>query len=265
MARARNIKPGLYKNEELAECSIWARYLFPGLWMLADRRGILEDRPKRIKGELYPYDPKVDVEKCIDELERHGFVSRYTAGGYKCIQINKFEKHQHPHQKEAASELPGQAPDKHGAGTRQAPDKHRSSPADSLLPKTDGTEPPIKPKPPSGGAVKPKGPTKAQKDQLIAAWKERYSTDQPPAWQSDKATWITLARRMKTHSFDEVMRRWLVCLQENPAPGDPIRGHVLAVFLAAKMFDRWAEGEKIPDGYHEDNLAQYESRVIRSN
>src|SRR6185369_15871620 len=29
MARARNIKPGLYKNEDLAECSLAARLLFP--------------------------------------------------------------------------------------------------------------------------------------------------------------------------------------------------------------------------------------------
>ena len=35
MARARNIKPGFYKNEDLAECSLTARFIFPGLWMLA--------------------------------------------------------------------------------------------------------------------------------------------------------------------------------------------------------------------------------------
>ena len=66
MARARNIKPGLYKNEDLAECSVWARYIFPGMWMLADREGRLEDRPKRIKGELLPYD-SIEVEPLLVE------------------------------------------------------------------------------------------------------------------------------------------------------------------------------------------------------
>ncbi|MCX8018393.1 MAG: hypothetical protein N2690_10910, partial [Rhodocyclaceae bacterium] len=59
--RARNIKPGFYKNEDLAECSVWARLIFPGLWMMADRDGRLEDRPKRIKAELLPFDA-VDVD-----------------------------------------------------------------------------------------------------------------------------------------------------------------------------------------------------------
>ena len=48
MARARNIKPGFFANENLAECDPLARLLFAGLWCLADREGRLEDRPKRI-------------------------------------------------------------------------------------------------------------------------------------------------------------------------------------------------------------------------
>ena len=73
MARARNIKPGFYKNEDLAECSPWARLIFPGLWMLADREGRMEDRPKRIKGELLPYD-SIDVDPLLEELARWGFI-----------------------------------------------------------------------------------------------------------------------------------------------------------------------------------------------
>lgn len=54
--RARNIKPGFFKNEDISECSPSARLLFIGLWMLADREGRLEYRPKRWKGELFPYE-----------------------------------------------------------------------------------------------------------------------------------------------------------------------------------------------------------------
>ena len=54
--RSRNIKPGFYTNEDLAECSCWARLIFPGLWMMADKNGVLENRPKRIKAQLIPCD-----------------------------------------------------------------------------------------------------------------------------------------------------------------------------------------------------------------
>ena len=105
MARARNIKPGFFANEDLAECSFPARYIFPGLWMLADRDGRLEDRPKRIKGELLRYDSE-EVEPLLCELERHGFIVRYSAEGLDVIQVVNFLKHQNPHHKEAPSRLP---------------------------------------------------------------------------------------------------------------------------------------------------------------
>ena len=105
MSRARNIKPGFYKNEDLAECSIWARFIFPGLWMLADREGRLEDRPKRIKGELLPFDSQ-DAEPLLVELSARGFIERYEVEGRAYIQIIAFSKHQNPHHREAESDIP---------------------------------------------------------------------------------------------------------------------------------------------------------------
>lgn len=105
MSRARNIKPGFYKNEDLAECSIWARFIFPGLWMLADREGRLEDRPKRIKGELLPFDSQ-DAEPLLVELAARGFIERYEVEGRAYIQITAFSKHQNPHHREAESDIP---------------------------------------------------------------------------------------------------------------------------------------------------------------
>jgi len=102
MSRARNIKPGFFKNEDLAECSPWARLCFIGLWILADRDGRLEDRPKRIKAELFAFD-SVEVEPLLQELERHGFIFRYTTDGVHAIQILKFTKHQSPHYTEKPS------------------------------------------------------------------------------------------------------------------------------------------------------------------
>lgn len=105
MARARNIKPGFFKNEDLAECSPWARLCFAGLWTLADREGRLEDRPKRIKGELFAFDT-VDVDPLLGELEKYGFIMRYEAEGIRVIQILKFDLHQHPHHKEPSNGYP---------------------------------------------------------------------------------------------------------------------------------------------------------------
>ncbi len=49
MARARNIKPGFFQNEELAELEPIDRLAFIALWTVCDYKGCLEYRPKRLK------------------------------------------------------------------------------------------------------------------------------------------------------------------------------------------------------------------------
>jgi len=105
MARARLLKPGFFTNEDLCELPAFGRLLFAGLWTIADREGRLDDRPKRIKAELFPYD-KVDVPALLDALEEKGFIQRYCIEGAHFIQIVSFRKHQNPHVKEAASVIP---------------------------------------------------------------------------------------------------------------------------------------------------------------
>lgn len=105
MSRARNLKPGFFKNEELAELPFEYRILFQGLWCLADRDGRLEDRPKRIKAEVFPYD-EVDVSAGLDALARAGFIVRYASDSGAFIQVVAFAKHQNPHCKEQASVIP---------------------------------------------------------------------------------------------------------------------------------------------------------------
>ena len=105
MARARNIKPGFFTNDDLVELPFEARLLFIGLWTVADRAGRLLDRPKKIRMDIFPAD-SVDVEECLAGLARLGFVHRYEAAGKKVIQITNWEKHQNPHVKEAVSTLP---------------------------------------------------------------------------------------------------------------------------------------------------------------
>jgi hypothetical protein len=108
LARARNIKPSFFSNEDLSELSLRARLLFIGLWCLADREGRLEDRPKRIKAELFPYE-ECDVDEALNELAESGFIKRYAFYERDYIWVVKFTKHQSPHIKEKDSMIP--APD----------------------------------------------------------------------------------------------------------------------------------------------------------
>lgn len=105
MARARNIKPGFFTNEDLAEIHPLGRLLFAGLWTLADREGRLEDRPKRIKAAVLPYDD-YDIEELLTELSARGFILRYQVDERGYIWIPCFGKHQNPHHREGASLLP---------------------------------------------------------------------------------------------------------------------------------------------------------------
>lgn len=120
MARARNLKPSFFTDDVLAEINPLGRLLFQGLWCVADRAGRLEDRPKKIKAEILPYDA-CNVDKLLDELHKARFIVRYERDGQRFIQVRSFSKHQNPHVKEPASTIP--APDEHGSRTVQAPEK----------------------------------------------------------------------------------------------------------------------------------------------
>lgn len=99
--RARNIKPGFFKNEYLSECSDKARLLFLGLWCYSDREGKFEWRPKKIKAEIFPYE-NVKIEALLEELNKNNFIFKYDGFG---LVIN-FQNHQNPHPHEAKSKIP---------------------------------------------------------------------------------------------------------------------------------------------------------------
>lgn len=117
MARARLIKPGFFTNEDLTElrpperattvpaAALAARLCYEGLWLLADRSGRLEDRPKRIKGLLFPYED-FDVELLLEALAQGGFIVRYVEDGEHYLCIPTFLKHQTPHHREPDSTIP---------------------------------------------------------------------------------------------------------------------------------------------------------------
>lgn len=108
MARARNIKPAFFVNDDLAEnnCAL-GRLLFIGLWTIADYKGDLEWRAGRIKTQLLPYDD-CDIKKLAINLDKSGFVRFYSDGNKIYLNISNFMKHQNPHknEREGGSEIP---------------------------------------------------------------------------------------------------------------------------------------------------------------
>lgn len=175
MPRARNIKPSLFKNEVLGEADPLLTILFTGLWCLADREGRMEDRPKRIKAEIFPYRDIPDFNGYLTVLEQLGFITRYSVGGCAFIQVENFTKHQSPHKTERASEIPEKPKDTGGCeGTRKAP-LDNGGPSvkeplipDSGLPDSSNTDTP--PNPPKGDSVNYDSWPELPDDQILKDW-----------------------------------------------------------------------------------------------
>lgn len=152
MARARNLKPGFFRNADLVELSFETRLLFIGLWTIADREGRLEDRPKQIKMELFPAD-NMDCDACIQQLSDINMVKRYEVDGIRYLQVTNFTKHQNPHRDEKASTIPKWCePDANTVQTPCEPDANTVAIGlnpESLLLNPDSK---IKSIPPNGGS-----------------------------------------------------------------------------------------------------------------
>lgn len=93
MARIRTVKPEIWTDEKIVECSISARLLFIGLFNFANDKGCLERSPKRIKMQVFPAD-MIDCEPLIAELITHGLLSEYSVSGANYLYIRGFNKHQ---------------------------------------------------------------------------------------------------------------------------------------------------------------------------
>ncbi len=115
MPRTRYLKPDFFKDEDIATLPHQVRLFFAGLWTQADKAGRLEDRPKRLKVELFP-EQKADIEGMLELLAkpkqntRRPFIVRYEIDGERYIQIMSWAKHQRPHHTEAESKIPPAPP-----------------------------------------------------------------------------------------------------------------------------------------------------------
>lgn len=142
MARARNIKPAFFQNDALGEIDPLGRLLFIGLWTIADYKGCVEYRPKRIKAQLLPYDT-CDVEALVTCLDKSGFITIYSVAGNLYLKIANFERHQNPHpnERKTGSDIPD-IPENYSENNdlQEIAKNHEqdgTDRADSLIPLTD--------------------------------------------------------------------------------------------------------------------------------
>ena len=226
--RARNIKPGFFKNDVLAEMDFAGRLLFIGLWGLADREGRLEDRPKKIKAEVFPYDD-VDVDSFLGELAKRSFIIRYEVAGERYIQIVNFDKHQNPHPRETPSNIPAPAGSCQGnaldmTSRAESPSLTTESSFQGLLTTTTTTP------------VIPDNATGKEKDefalvvdllakniclvsnQVEADMIRDWLAQMPPGWVAEAINQAALGKARSIRYVDKILQTWAVKYRPNEKP-----------------------------------------------
>jgi len=104
--RIRTLKPEYFTDERVADLSYKAAYAFPGLWLHADRAGLLEDKPRELKAKLAPLRKDFDMEAVLAELATAGLILRYVIDGKRYISIPNLPKHQAFNKHEPESRFP---------------------------------------------------------------------------------------------------------------------------------------------------------------
>ncbi len=99
MPRARNLKHDFFLDDELSEHPALARIFFEALWCLADYKGDLEWREKKIKAQTLPYDD-CDIKEFAINLDKSRFIRFYSDGEKVYLNIRTFSDHQNPHKNE---------------------------------------------------------------------------------------------------------------------------------------------------------------------
>jgi hypothetical protein len=98
MARIRTVKPEFFRHEVLQDLEIknpgkYPMMVFEGLWVLCDKTGRFEWRPRQIKLDILPFLP-FDMEETLCILEKEGILEKYEVDGKYYGFIPSFKKHQ---------------------------------------------------------------------------------------------------------------------------------------------------------------------------
>ena len=130
--RIRLIHPEFFSDPTLASLSDFARLVFIGLWLIADREGRLVDNAKMIDGLILPLDAR-SCKRALAELATAQRIRRYLTPAGPMIQVVNFLKYQHPHPKEKPSQLHGPVSDAIGSAVEVTRPSHGKA-ADATRP-----------------------------------------------------------------------------------------------------------------------------------
>lgn len=97
MARIRTIKPTFFTSRSVACLPVPVRVTFVGLWTYADDEGRGVDDARLVKAAVWPLDDKLTAKVIaghLAELDKHGFICRYTHDGQQYLHVCGFGDHQ---------------------------------------------------------------------------------------------------------------------------------------------------------------------------
>lgn len=80
MARARNIKPSFFTDENLATCSAYSRLFFIGLLVFSSKEGDVTLDETILKEKIFPYMGDIDLSFVFTELESAGVIQKKNQG-----------------------------------------------------------------------------------------------------------------------------------------------------------------------------------------
>ena len=274
MARARNIKPSFFTNDDLGELKPLARLLFIGLWAIADYKGCFEYKPKRLKIQVLPYDD-CNIEELANDLDKSGFISIYSVQGQQYGKVLNFSKHQNPHKNER--DKGSLIPDIYEADQKKPTisdnleniennhDQNGTNPADSLFlipdsgfPLTDTRNsdsgvPAASPKFTFKTALKKSGVSEEQATEFMAVRKAKKAVNTKNAFDS-LVSEAEKANLTPAQAVDYCLKRqnpWggfkASCFfneQQNHQTNNPVHGYQTSQQRTASEHDRWRQAEQ---------------------
>jgi hypothetical protein len=110
MSRIRSLKPGFFRSESLARCTIPARVTFQGLWSEADDHGLGVANARVLAGVLWPHDDDIDhvaVEGHLEQLAATEHIELYVVNGKRYFRILKWAEHQSAALRRGEAQHPG--------------------------------------------------------------------------------------------------------------------------------------------------------------
>ena len=93
MARKRMIDPEFWLDEDITKLDYVARLFYIGTWNFSDDYAVIENSPKKLKAQIFPYD-EVDVVPIIESLVKMKKYIPFEADEKKYLFIKNFLKYQ---------------------------------------------------------------------------------------------------------------------------------------------------------------------------